>query len=300
MSLPLANDSLSSRAVDGSYPPRLNLNPNNFRYFKQAYIAYCKRTFPEGGNTLQTNTYPQFIDPLNPGGGPQSMEQKLYFEELKEIRFRQRKFQNETSPAVTGSLMQCLSDESLLLIRSDATFANIYATNDFLALWQLIETKHVAGTGRPEQQIHREIRVLESMMQGNKSLRQHSMDYSQQMEKIIYLGNNPDGAMAASRFLFSLDAKFSRKVNEILSSANPPQNFADAKNLIIAFDDNQSSIDSLMNRSRNGGKNEVVSYTQQVRPSSSEKRPNSQFLQKRVDDETKEFKQPTTNNQQFV
>jgi len=116
MSLPLANDSLSSRAVDGSYPPRLNLNPNNFRYFKQAYIAYCKRTFPEGGNTLQTNTYPQFIDPLNPGGGPQSMEQKLYFEELKEIRFRQRKFQNETSPAVTGSLMQCLSDESLLLI----------------------------------------------------------------------------------------------------------------------------------------------------------------------------------------
>ena len=71
MSLPLANDSLSSRAVDGSYPPRLNLNPNNFRYFKQAYIAYCKRTFPEGGNTLQTNTYPQFIDPLNPGGGPQ-------------------------------------------------------------------------------------------------------------------------------------------------------------------------------------------------------------------------------------
>jgi len=296
MSLPLANDSLSSRAVDGSYPPRLNLNPNNFRYFKQAYIAYCKRTFPEGGNTLQTNTYPQFIDPLNPGGGPQSMEQKLYFEELKEIRFRQRKFQNETSPAVTGSLMQCLSDESLLLIRSDATFANIYATNDFLALWQLIETKHVAGTGRPEQQIHREIRVLESMMQGNKSLRQHSMDYSQQMEKIIYLGNNPDGAMAASRFLFSLDAKFSRKVNEILSSANPPQNFADAKNLIIAFDDNQSSIDSLMNRSRNGGKNEVVSYTQQVRPSSSEKRPNSQFLQKRVDDETKEFKQPTTNN----
>jgi len=306
MSLPLTNEPLS-RSVDViNSPPRLSINPNNYRYFKQTFVAYAKRNLPEVGTAIQTNVYPAFTDPPNPGGAQASMEQRIYFEEVKDMRMRQRKFHSETRPAGTGAIVQCLSEESLLLVKSDQTFDNIYAANDFLALWRLIESKHVAGNGRPEQIIHREIRVLENLNQGNKPLRLYAADYSMQMEKLIYLGNNPDGPMAASRFLFSLDPKFARKVNEILSSPNPPQTVAEAKNLIVAYDDNQSSVVSLMNNrlSRNVAKDENVNYSQHhsrsTTSSSEDNKSRSstspqQFAQRRSQEENDEFHGTTSN-----